>query len=261
MPHQIRSSRNRVQLKRDVDFLYFSWYYLDGLRIPFWDVSSKKEGQEVKKIVVVWVGLVMLVCAPFRAEAAVPVTQGVVTETASTQSVRTIIPPTALANIGFSSPTIFRVDNLDGSSTFAMNGTSEFKFHESTFGSLGTQSVPQDFIGFGLDLSAIGRPEMIFKYLWGPLGTTSSFDSLAFTIVNNDSWTGYIRKPEGLGDPFGFSVSLACSSNPCSAQVTPYFASAPVPEPHTSALLLAGLVIIGIRISRRKQEKRIRVIT
>ncbi len=214
------------------------------------------------KKVTSWVlGFVVVVCGLFfgqQVEAAMPLTQGVVSDTTFT---RAIIPSSAIANIGFSSPTIFRVDHLDGSSMFAMNSSSEIRFHQSSFGALGTHSVPQDFLGFGLELSATGRPDMIFKYLWGPQGATASYDVLTFTIVNNDSWIGYIRKPEGLGDPFGFSVSLACSSNPCSAQVTPYFAaSAPVPEPYTSVLLLTGLVIIGVSIARRRQEKRARII-
>jgi len=188
---------------------------------------------------------VILLLFAAAAQAAVPTTTGL--KTGSFEQV--IMGPEVIAGVSFNSPPTLKIQHRDGSTMFVMNGSGELRFPHTMLGPQGSHMVPSGLLGIGLVLSTNGRPVMNFRYLGGLHGSATSFDSLTFTEVNNDQWTGYVSLPDALSDPFGFSIRLACQGNPCSARVTPFFAvAAPVPEPSTSLMMLLGALAIAGRL-------------
>lgn len=94
----------------------------------------------------------------------------------------------------------------------------------------------------GLGSSAVHIPQQVI--------TSSSilFDQLSwnYTLTSSDSPTNTLN-----GSTFGFGGALGMYWN---GTVT-YYAAAPVPEPETYAMLLAGLGLLGFHARRRKLKE------
>ena len=179
----------------------------------------------------------------------VPITANIVRQ--SSDVVLENIPLEAFEGATMTSLSVVRIDLFGGTSMYAFNQYGNFYFHPDTFGTNGAYVLPDNFAGFGFGIEAvIGKPDIEFRLLWR---NVEEFGLLAF-VGQNASADVVFLAPEYLGDPFGLRVTLACTTAPCSARITPYFATAPVPEPATWATMFVGVGLVIFVVLRRRSH-------
>lgn len=181
----------------------------------------------------------------------VPITSNIVP---SSGYIGKIIPLEAFEGATMTPISVVRIDYFHGTSMYVINRFGNFFFHPDTFGQNGSYILPDNFAGFGFGIEdVINKPDIEFRYLWK---NVEEFGLLAFTEVNASANVVFLA-PKHLGDPFGLRVTIGCSANPCSARITPYFATtAPVPEPATWAMMLIGGGLVIVVLRRRSHDLR-----
>lgn len=90
-------------------------------------------------------------------------------------------------------------------------------------------------------------------YLSAMTGTTGSFGLTASTNISGDTFSSYRISLESVTAPSGTNVSGAFLLLDSGGQIA--ILAAPVPEPSTYALMLAGLGFVGF-VARRKRKAR-----
>ncbi len=117
--------------------------------------------------------------------------------------------------------------------------------------------VPSNADGIVLHLSPGGYVDGVFRVEIGSVRQSSA--EMFHPTKPMDILVSF---PEDLERPFGMWWGFTANSYPSDMWVRPvgWHVSSPVPEPKAWATMLAGFVILGVTISRRKQERRARII-
>ena len=127
-------------------------------------------------------------------------------------------------------------------SNIAVSGSFDdiFSFTATTSGALGSI--------VGLDI--VGNLEAQYRFGVGATPTWSNFSSLASVPSDDDGVFSFSQTVNGLqaGQKYWFEVKGS------GTQAKYTVSLAPVPEPETYAMLLAGLGAVGVMVRRRKSS-------
>ncbi|MEO8767301.1 MAG: PEP-CTERM sorting domain-containing protein [Nitrosospira sp.] len=143
----------------------------------------------------------------------------------------------------------WQVDTAGNTLSLTWNKQSEFMNTSSIAPFIGfhisdTQNQLSDILGVSIANTAY-IPATLGNLIdgFGPANLTFDADNI-YINLNESMWHDLMPVPGQMGDAFRDKISLAVN-----------FQAAPIPEPETYAMLLAGLGLMGTVIRRRKSRK------